>query len=110
MEAILSTLLFYLTLGLFAGVMAGLLGVGGGLIIVPALAWIFHHQQVSDAITMHLAIGTSLATIVVTSISSVRAHHRRGAVLWPIFWRLTPGIVVGAWLGRPSPTPCPARC
>ncbi|QQS55903.1 MAG: sulfite exporter TauE/SafE family protein [Candidatus Competibacteraceae bacterium] len=95
----LSTLLFYLTLGLFAGVMAGLLGVGGGLIIVPALAWIFHHQQVSDAITMHLAIGTSLATIVVTSISSVRAHHRRGAVLWPIFWRLTPGIVVGAWLG-----------
>ncbi len=99
MEAILSTLLFYLTLGLFAGVMAGLLGVGGGLIIVPALAWIFHHQQVGDAITMHLAIGTSLATIVVTSISSVRAHHRRGAVLWPIFWRLTPGIVVGAWLG-----------
>lgn len=110
MEAILSTLLFYLTLGLFAGVMAGLLGVGGGLIIVPTLAWIFHHQQVDDAIVMHLAIGTSLATIVVTSISSVRAHHRRGAVLWPIFWRLTPGIVVGAWLGRPSPTPCPARC
>ena len=99
MEAILSTLLFYLTLGLFAGVMAGLLGVGGGLIIVPTLAWIFHHQQVDDAIVMHLAIGTSLATIVVTSISSVRAHHRRGAVLWPIFWRLTPGIVVGAWLG-----------
>lgn len=99
MEAILSTLLFYLTLGLFAGVMAGLLGVGGGLIIVPTLAWIFHHQQVDDAIVMHLAIGTSLATIVVTSISSVRAHHRRGAVLWPIFWRLTPGIVVGAWRG-----------
>ncbi|HMQ12022.1 MAG TPA: sulfite exporter TauE/SafE family protein [Candidatus Competibacter phosphatis] len=95
----LSTLLFYLTLGLFAGVMAGLLGVGGGLIIVPTLAWIFHHQQVDDTIVMHLAIGTSLATIVVTSISSVRAHHRRGAVLWPIFWRLTPGIVVGAWLG-----------
>lgn len=99
MEAILSTLLFYLTLGLFAGVMAGLLGVGGGLIIVPTLAWIFHHQQVDDAIVMHLAIGTSLATIVVTSISSVRAHHRRGAVLWPIFWQLTPGIIVGAWLG-----------
>ena len=99
MEAILFTLLFYLALGVFAGVMAGLLGVGGGLIIVPTLAWIFHHQQVDDAIVMHLAIGTSLATIVVTSISSVRAHHRRGAVLWPIFWRLTPGIVVGAWLG-----------
>ncbi len=99
MEAILPTLSFYLVLGAFAGIMAGLLGVGGGLIIVPALAWIFHQQSISDAVIMHLAIGTSLATIVVTSISSVRAHHRRGAVLWPTFWQLTPGIVVGAWLG-----------
>ena len=99
MELILPTLLFYLVLGAFAGVMAGLLGVGGGLIIVPALAWIFHQQQITETAIMHLAIGTSLATIVVTSISSVRAHHRRGAVLWPTFWRLTPGIVVGAWLG-----------
>ncbi len=99
MEPVLPTLLLYLGLGAFAGVMAGLLGVGGGLIIVPVLAWIFRGQQVNEAIIMHLAIGTSLATIVVTSISSVRAHHRRGAVLWPVFWRLTPGIVVGAWLG-----------
>jgi len=98
-ESMLSTLLLYLTLGAFAGVMAGLLGVGGGLIIVPVLAWIFHHQHISDAVIMHLAIGTSLATIVVTSISSVRAHHRHGAVLWPVFWRLTPGIIVGAWVG-----------
>lgn len=93
------TLLLYLVLGAFAGVMAGLLGVGGGLIIVPALVWIFRGQGMNDSIIMHLAIGTSLATIVVTSISSVRAHHRRGAVLWPVFWQLTPGIVVGAWLG-----------
>ena len=93
------TLLLYLTLGAFAGVMAGLLGVGGGLIIVPVLAWIFHGQQMNDAMIMHLAIGTSLATIVVTSISSVRAHHQRGAVLWPVVWQLTPGIVIGAWLG-----------
>jgi uncharacterized membrane protein YfcA len=99
LESLLSTSLLYLTLGAFAGVMAGLLGVGGGLIIVPALAWIFHHQHISDAVIMHLAIGTSLATIVVTSISSVRAHQRRGAVLWPVFWRLTPGIVIGAWVG-----------
>jgi len=99
LEHILLTLLLYLVLGAFAGVMAGLLGVGGGLIIVPALAWIFRGQGMNDAIIMHLAIGTSLATIVVTSISSVRAHHRRGAVLWPVFWQLTPGIVVGAWLG-----------
>lgn len=98
-ESLLSTLLLYLMLGAFAGIMAGMLGVGGGLIIVPVLVWIFHHQQVSDAVIMHLAIGSSLATIVVTSISSIRAHHRRGAVLWPVFWRLTPGIVVGAWVG-----------
>lgn len=99
LELILPTLLLYLALGAFAGVMAGLLGVGGGLIIVPVLAWIFRSQSMNEAIIMHLAIGTSLATIVVTSISSVRAHHRRGAVLWPTFWRLTPGIVLGAWLG-----------
>ena len=99
MESLLPTLLLYLALGAFAGVMAGLLGVGGGLIIVPVLAWIFHGQQINDAIVMHLAIGTSLATIVVTSISSVRAHHQRGAVLWPVVWQLTPGIVLGAWLG-----------
>ena len=99
MIAVAQTLLFYLALGAFAGVMAGLLGVGGGLIIVPALAWIFHWQGMAETVIMHLAIGTSLATIVVTSISSVRAHHRLGAVLWPVFWRLTPGIVVGAWLG-----------
>jgi len=97
--AVAQTLLFYLALGAFAGVMAGLLGVGGGLIIVPALAWIFHLQGVAETVIMHLAIGTSLATIVATSISSVRAHHRLGAVLWPVFWRLTPGIVAGAWLG-----------
>lgn len=95
----LTTLLLYLALGAFAGVMAGMLGVGGGLIIVPVLAWIFGRQSVSDALIMHLAIGTSLASIVITSISSIRAHHQRGAVLWPAFWRLTPGIVIGAWLG-----------
>ena len=99
MESILSTVLLYLALGAFAGVMAGLLGVGGGLIIVPVLAWIFHGRLINDAIVMHLAIGTSLATIVVTSLSSVRAHHRHGAVLWPAVWQLTPGIVIGAWVG-----------
>lgn len=99
MESIILTLLLYLALGAFAGVMAGLLGVGGGLIIVPVLAWIFHGQGMATAIVMHLAIGTSLATIVLTSIASVRAHHQHGAVLWPVVWRLTPGIIVGTWLG-----------
>lgn len=99
MTELLQVLLFYMVIGAFAGVMAGLLGVGGGLIIVPAMAWTFHLQHISDEVIMHLAIGTSLATIVITSTSSVRAHHRHGAVQWPLFWQLTPGIVIGALLG-----------
>ena len=63
------TFLLYLALGGFVGIMAGLLGVGGGLIIVPTLVWIFHQQQMSEALIMHLVLGTSLATIVITSIS-----------------------------------------
>lgn len=95
----------YLILGLFlltgavAGFLAGLLGIGGGLIIVPALVFVFHLQDLSEAIVMHMAIGTSLATVVITAASSVYAHHRRGAVLWPAFLRLTPGLVIGALLG-----------
>jgi uncharacterized membrane protein YfcA len=79
--------------------MAGLLGVGGGLLVVPALIVIW--QGVAPALTqsVQLAIGTSLAIIALTSLSSVRAHQRRGAVMWPLFWRLAPGIAVGAWLG-----------
>ncbi len=99
MSALLQTLLFYMALGAFAGTLAGLLGVGGGLIIVPSVAWVLHLQGVSDQVIMHLAVGTSLATIVVTSLSSVRAHHRHGAVSWPVFKSLTPGIVIGALVG-----------
>ena len=98
-EAFVYSIVAYLILGAFAGTVAGLLGVGGGLIIVPVLATLFAQQGMDSAIIMHLAVGTSLATIVVTSISSVYSHHRHGAVLWRIFWRLTPGIIVGAWLG-----------
>jgi uncharacterized membrane protein YfcA len=89
----------YLLLGAVAGTLAGLLGVGGGLIIVPVLALLFRHIGIGEALVMHLAIGTSLATIVLTSVSSVRAHHRRGAVQWQLVWRLSPGIVLGALLG-----------
>ncbi len=95
----LETLIIFLALGAFAGTIAGLLGVGGGLIIVPVLAFVFAGYGIAPDMIMHLAIGTSLATIVFTSISSVRAHHRRGAVRWEVFARLTPGIVIGAALG-----------
>jgi uncharacterized membrane protein YfcA len=91
--------LAYGGLGAFAGVLAGLFGVGGGLVIVPVLAWLFLGAGMNPVVIMHLAIGTSLATIVFTSISSVYAHHRRGAVQWYAFTQLSPGIVLGAWLG-----------
>ena len=91
--------LLYACLGMVAGLLAGLLGVGGGLLIVPALVAVWSASGLASDYMMQLAIGTSLATIVFTSFSSVRAHHRRGAVDWPIFRRLAPGIVLGAWLG-----------
>lgn len=89
----------YLGLGAVAGLVAGLLGVGGGLIIVPVLLWLFEGQGIGGPYAMHLAVGTSLGTIVFTSLSSVRAHHRRGAVAWAVFARMTPGIVVGGLAG-----------
>nr|VFJ58299.1 MAG: Uncharacterized membrane protein YfcA [Candidatus Kentron sp. FM]VFJ58611.1 MAG: Uncharacterized membrane protein YfcA [Candidatus Kentron sp. FM]VFK11778.1 MAG: Uncharacterized membrane protein YfcA [Candidatus Kentron sp. FM] len=87
-------------LGVVAGILAGLLGVGGGVVIVPVLFWILGaNAEIPAAHLMHIALGTSLATIVVTSVSSILAHHRRGAVLWPIVAWLTPGLVVGVLLG-----------
>lgn len=91
--------LAYGGVGAFAGLLAGLFGVGGGLVIVPVLALLFARAGFDPEVLMHLAIGTSLATIVFTSLSSVRAHHRRGAVRWELVWRMAPGIVIGAWLG-----------
>ena len=89
----------YLALGLFAGFVAGLLGVGGGLIIVPVLTFIFAAQHFPDQYVIHLALGTSLASIIFTSISSLRAHHAHGAVNWKIWREVTPGIVTGTLLG-----------
>ncbi len=91
--------LAYIALGLFAGFVAGLLGVGGGLIIVPVLVFIFHAQHFPDPVVMHLALGTSLASIIFTAISSVRAHHGHAAVNWKILRRITPGVIVGTLLG-----------
>ncbi|WP_444891266.1 sulfite exporter TauE/SafE family protein [Microbulbifer sp. DLAB2-AA] len=92
-------LLIYLLLGAVAGTAAGLLGIGGGLIIVPALVLIFSATGISPEVLTHMAVGTSLATIVVTSISSVWAHNAKGGVDWHLFWVMTPGILVGSWLG-----------
>ncbi len=88
----------YLLLGAFAGLIAGLFGVGGGVVIVPALVFAFSLQNFSPEILTHMAVGTSLATICVTSVSSVKTHHQNQAVMWPIFWMMVPGICVGVWL------------
>ena len=82
--------------GLAAGFLAGLLGIGGGLILVPVLVVLFAMQGFPEAIIMPLALGTSLATIVFTSIASLRAHHAKGAVDWGTLRRMAPGIVAGA--------------
>ncbi len=91
--------LIYLAIGAVAGIIAGLLGVGGGLIIVPVLVYLFTRQGMDPSFVVHMAVGTSLATIVFTSISSIYAHHKRAAVHWSVFWRITPGIVFGALMG-----------
>lgn len=95
----MSAWLLYLDLGAFAGVLAGLLGVGGGLVIVPILTFIFTAQGLPAEHILHLALGTSLASIMFTSVSSLRAHHARGAVDWLVVRRITPGILAGTFFG-----------
>ena len=89
----------YLLTGAVAGFFAGLLGVGGGVVVVPLLTVIFAGQGFPANEVMHLALGTSMATILFTSISSLRAHHAHRAVLWPVMRDLTPGVLVGTMLG-----------
>jgi uncharacterized membrane protein YfcA len=91
--------LAYVVLGAVSGVMAGLLGIGGGLIIVPALLYLFSVQGVAEAVAMHTAIGTSLAAVTATAIASARAHHRRGTVEWKVWRKLAPGLIVGPIAG-----------
>ena len=91
--------LAYMVLGAVAGVLAGLFGIGGGLIIVPALIFAFELQGVAPEIQPHLAVGTSLATIVFTAISSIRSHHAHGSVRWDLVRFLAIGLVLGAALG-----------
>ncbi len=89
----------FLACGAIAGIFAGLLGIGGGIIIVPILTFVFPLIGVPAPLVHHLALGTSLANIIITSLSSARAHHKHGAVRWEIVRRITPGIIVGTFLG-----------
>lgn len=92
-------LVAYLALGAFVGFFAGLLGVGGGGIMVPILTTLFAAQGVPREHLVHLALGTSMAAIVVTSVASLRAHHKHGAVRWDIVRGVAPGVLLGTFGG-----------
>ena len=92
-------LLVSILLGIVTGLLAGLFGIGGGLVIVPTLAILFRAQGVPAELVMLMAVATSLATIILTAIASVSAHHRLGSVVWAKVYSLSPGIMVGAMLG-----------
>ncbi|MBK1681662.1 sulfite exporter TauE/SafE family protein [Rhodocyclus tenuis] len=103
-------LLSYLALGLFAGFFAGMLGIGGGTVMTPLLVMLFAAQAGFPAgEILHLALGTSMATILFTSLSSLREHHRHGAVLWPVVLTITPGILCGTLAGTLLAARVPAQ-
>ena len=89
----------FVALGVAVGFMAGLLGIGGGFTTVPVLTEVFGREGIAAAHVLPMAIGTSAATVVFTTISSARAHHARGAVLWPIVRTMSPGLVAGSLIG-----------
>jgi uncharacterized membrane protein YfcA len=88
-----------LVMGCAGGFAAGLLGIGGGMVLVPFVTMIFTAKHFPAHALVHMAIATALATIMFTSLSSVRAHHLHGAVLWPVVRTMAPGVLAGSWLG-----------
>ena len=99
----------YLALGLLAGFLGGLFGIGGGTILVPLLLWLFEAQGFATEQTMHLALGTSMAVILFTAMASTRKHHQHGAVRWSVVRGITPGILVGTALGTACAAYIPAQ-
>jgi uncharacterized membrane protein YfcA len=92
----MDSFIIYLFAGAIAGLIGGLFGLGGGAVIVPVLIYCFTLALIDGEVLTHLAIGTSLATIVVTSLSSIYTHHRKAAVLWPVALWMIPGLGLGA--------------
>lgn len=92
-------ILILAAMGSIAGLFAGLLGIGGGIIIVPVLAVVFEYQGVNIDVLMHVSIGTSLATIVITSLSSIRSHHKHKAINWDVVRTIAGGVFVGGLIG-----------
>lgn len=108
--ALFPWVLAYLALGAFAGFFAGMLGIGGGLLMVPLLTMIFSAQGGFPAgETLHLALGTSMAAIIFTAIASLKTHHQHGAVLWRVVAIITPGILLGTAAGTLVAAQVPAK-
>lgn len=105
----IDAVLAYLLTGATAGFFAGLLGVGGGVIVVPVLAMLFADQGFPPGEVLHLALGTSMGAILFTSVSSLRAHHAHGAVLWPIVGTMAPAVLVGTLAGTRLAALLPSR-
>lgn len=93
-------IIFYLCVGIGVGLLSGLFGIGGGIIIIPALILILQQQpQFEAANIMHIAACSSLIIISITAISSARAYHKRQALIWPLFWKIIPGQCIGLACG-----------
>ncbi len=85
--------------GLISGFLAGYLGIGGGIILVPVLSWLFSRDPATAAVAVQMAVATSLATMLFSSLSSILAHQRRKAITWPLVRRFLPGLLAGALAG-----------
>lgn len=101
--------LLYLLLGAVVGWLGGLFGIGGGLILVPVLLFYFDVQHIPVDVSLHIALGTSMATILFTSLASLRKHHQHGAVSWHFVWRVAPGILLGTAIGTLLASHIPAN-
>lgn len=90
----------FAVLGLTAGLLSGLFGIGGGMVVVPGLFYLFHRFDIPHDYLMHIAAGSSMGVMVFTSMASVWSHHCRGGVQWPLFRRIIPAIAIGVALGK----------
>ena len=89
----------YMALGAFAGLLAGLFGIGGGIIVVPVLVFAFTLQGIHPEILMHMAVATSLANIIFTATSAIRTHQKKGAILWGMAKPIAIGMLIGSFIG-----------
>lgn len=91
---------FFILIGIFSGLLAGLLGIGGGIIVIPCLVAIFSYQQLFPSyVIMHIAIGTSLAGVIVTAAAASISHYKRQGIRWDFVKTLLPGLISGAIVG-----------